>query len=441
MPWLRIGDTSADHPVVLAVLESEGADDRLLNEVFGFVMRCAVQSTAHLTDYVVTRGTAIQMAGQSRADVLLKVAEQAGYLTPITTDDGKRAYKLVDDDNFMHMRTREEIEFERQRKQDNASPSLVIPVRLRDGDACRYCGLVVNFNGDRRSPKAGTYDHLTRDVQSPDDMVVACQSCNATLLDAPRETREKQMLPPPEKPYFKPKSREWLENHDFVLAQQLTVPGPPEQAVRAGTVPPGRVRGTAASHVAMTPPPGRRSAGLSDTQSERDPASTHTSYDTPARQHEGGRGKPTRSAGLSDTQSERDPASSTGKSKEGPPPRRPRDHLNHVSGSPPSANERTGADFAGSEAGRGNRSPTASDQAKRKPTRFKQVSSRFQAGSAGVEHSISRFAGSGRDGPGRVGTGRAGHGLDGPGQAGTGRASVPLVTPKSGLVVSRRRRR
>lgn len=271
MPWLRSGDTSANHPVVLAVLEDQRCDDRLLNEAFGFALRCALQSTAHTTDYIVSHGTAVQMAGQSRAQELISVAIAAGYLAEVTDGDGRRAYKLIEDDTFLHMRTREEIEWERQRKLDNANPGLTIPVRLRDGDACRYCGLVVNFHGDRRGQKAGTYDHLTKQVQSPNDMVVACNRCNAALLDAPRAHREKQMMPPPAKPYFKPKTLEWLRTHEYVIAHNIVLPDAAEPDVKAGRVPPGRDAGTAATR-GPEKNPASRSEGLSDTQSERDPA-------------------------------------------------------------------------------------------------------------------------------------------------------------------------
>ena len=36
--------------------------------------------------------------------------------------------------------------------------SIIVPVRWRDGDACRYCGKVVNW-ADRKGGKGGTYDH------------------------------------------------------------------------------------------------------------------------------------------------------------------------------------------------------------------------------------------------------------------------------------------
>jgi hypothetical protein len=146
VPWVRWGDTSANHPIVLSVLEHEECDDRLVNEVHGFISRCSAQAGAHTTDYVVTRGTAVLMAGPSRVNVMIAVAIFAGYMSEIEVD-GRTAYKLIDDDHdFLHLRLKEEIDWEKQRKSDNSNPALIVPVRLRDGDACRWCGKVVDWS-------------------------------------------------------------------------------------------------------------------------------------------------------------------------------------------------------------------------------------------------------------------------------------------------------
>ncbi|UVF61169.1 HNH endonuclease [Arthrobacter phage Aoka] len=229
MPWLRIGDTAANHPIALAVLEAPDADDRLLNEVFGFVTRCALQSTAHLTDYVISRGTAIQIGGHSRVWELLDAAIDAGYLSPTEIDvDGvsRPAYKLLDDPDFIHMRTREEIEWERQRKTDNSNPALIVPVRLRDGDACRYCGLVVDFRpGQRKGRIAGTYDHREPgQAATVETYVVACRACNATRGDSANADAVLPLLPEPTKPYYSAHTIEWLRTNDWAKRNGIKPP-------------------------------------------------------------------------------------------------------------------------------------------------------------------------------------------------------------------------
>lgn len=259
MPWLRIGDTAANHPIALAVLEDPAADDRLLNEVFGFVTRCALQSTAHLTDYMISRGTAIQVAGYSRIDALLAAAIDAGYLVPaemIIDGAARPAYKLLDDPDFIHMRTREEIEWERQRKTDNSNPALIIPVRIRDGDACRYCGLVVDFRpGQRKGRIAGTYDH--REPGQPatvETYVVCCRACNAARGDDTNADAALPLLPEPEKPYYSAHTIEWIRTNDW--AKRNGVKPPRKGKIIAPGNPAPKPKATPANGSTTGPAPG-----------------------------------------------------------------------------------------------------------------------------------------------------------------------------------------
>lgn len=238
MPWGRIGDTAAHHPTVLAVLEHEDADDRIVNELFGFVLRCATQSAAHLTDYVINRGTAVSVAGASRAKALLDFGIYAGYLVEMETvgEDGhaRKVYKVIDDPDFIHIRTKEEIEFERQRKSDNSDPALIVPIRLRDGDACRYCGMVVNWKA-RKGRLAGTYDHRVPGQKATvDTYVVSCTGCNAGRGNDMDADKRYPLLPEPLKPYYSPHTREWLENNDWRERNGFKVPKPPASIVQPG---------------------------------------------------------------------------------------------------------------------------------------------------------------------------------------------------------------
>ena len=239
MAWGRTGDTAANHPAALAVLEYEEVDDRLLNEVYGFVHRCSTQSAAHTTDYVINRGTAIQMAGMSRASVLIDVAIFAGLMTEVevmVNGKPRKAYKIIDDPEFIHLRTREEIEFERQRKTDNANPALIVPVRLRDGDACRYCGLVVSFApGVRKGRLAGTYDHRQPGkAATVDTYVVACGACNSARSDHPNADETIPLLPAPIKPYYNKHTIAWIETNDWAQRNGIKAPKAPAQ-LKAGS--------------------------------------------------------------------------------------------------------------------------------------------------------------------------------------------------------------
>lgn len=238
MAWARFGDTSANHPTVLAVLEHDDADDRIVNELFGFVARCSTQSAAHLTDYVINRGTAIALAGSmARADALLGMAVWAGYMTKEKRAlDGREqtVYLIKDDPEFIHLRLREEIEWERQRKRDISNPELTTPARLRDGDGCRYCGRAVSW-GNNRNGLGATYDHRHPGMaaRSPEDLVVSCRACNAGRGNNPDADLNYPLLPPPTRARFTVSTVRWLKEQDYVRRMGITVPEP-TQGMRPG---------------------------------------------------------------------------------------------------------------------------------------------------------------------------------------------------------------
>ena len=228
------------HPLLLTVLEHPECDDRLVNEVHGFVSRCAAQSGQHSTDYVVTRGTAIQIAGATRIELLTKVCLFAGLFTEVLyAADGTTVlgYKLVDDDpEFLHLRLKKEIEWERQRKADASRPNLIVPVRLRDGDSCRWCGRIVDWS-DRKSGRAGTYDHILPGEEATiDTYVVCCKACNSSRQDGDVPQGVTALLDPPADPYFSRYTVKWLTENKWRISEGLPVPEPATRYI-----PPGRL--------------------------------------------------------------------------------------------------------------------------------------------------------------------------------------------------------
>lgn len=184
MPWVRFGDNAATYPKLLMIAGLPGADGRAVNEVFGWLARLATQSGGHTTDYVIDIGTA-SLFGGSRTAKLIGWCCATGLLTPLGADEnGLERWMLIDDPEFIHIRTKAELEWERQRAADNANLQLIVPVRLRDGDQCRYCGHLVQWMG-RKSKRSAEYDHRSPGVpaRTPDDLVVACRSCNGARQD------------------------------------------------------------------------------------------------------------------------------------------------------------------------------------------------------------------------------------------------------------------
>lgn len=176
MPWARLGDNAATYPKLMQIAGYRGADDRAVNEVRGWLLACATQSAGHLTDYVVDAGTAALFGG-ARTKVLVKWCVQAGLLTPIKVG-GATAWTIINDPEFIHIRTRAEVEWDRQRDLDVRNTGLTVPVRLRDGDNCRYCGVLVQWRG-RKSNRSAEYDHREPGVAATlETYVVACRRCN-----------------------------------------------------------------------------------------------------------------------------------------------------------------------------------------------------------------------------------------------------------------------
>jgi len=240
--WLKAGDNAATHPIVMrvagfvrSVTRKVLERDVAVNEVFGFAMRCALQSAGHTTDYVIDEGT-VFMLGGSRTERLLELARKAGYLKP-TRKAGQRAWMLVDDPDFIHIRLAAEIAWERQQRADAANPQLIVPVRLRDGDECRYCAKIVNWR-DRRGGRGGTYDH--REPGSAGELVVACRGCNSGRRDRTDAEERYPLRPAPEHPFYSQATAEFLTEHGHHVEPTSADQRPASQADNATPRPPSQ---------------------------------------------------------------------------------------------------------------------------------------------------------------------------------------------------------
>lgn len=278
MPWTKSGDTAASYPRLLAVDELEDADDWSLNEVAGFVLRLYFHSAGHMTDYEVGYGD-IKLMGNGRHEHLQALACRAGLMRLAGGEGRSRRWVLVDDPEFVHVRRRDEVLWDRQRDKDRKNPDLTMPVRLRDGDSCRYCGQVVSW-ADRKSGRAGTYDH--RDPGSPatvDTYVVACKSCNSARLNDPDADAHHPLRPAPTHPHYSPKTRTMLEAYygpekvTARLSDPHTDPAAPTQrpATQAGTAAPARPAKDPAPDPAANARPARQATTRSSTDQTRIP--------------------------------------------------------------------------------------------------------------------------------------------------------------------------
>lgn len=217
MPFLRAGDNSAMYPPIMGIAGYREADDRTVNEVFGWLFRLFTLSAGHMTDYRVDLGTAVTIAGgREPFERLLKLCVRAKVVQRVR-HDGEAMLRLVEDPEFLHLRLKAEVEWERQQRQDAQDPRLTIPVRLRDGDACRYCGIVVYWRG-RRSTRSGSLDHVEPGAPAVlDQFVVACQGCNSGLRDVAGAERA-HLRPPPAAPFYSAHTADWLTRNGHPVA-------------------------------------------------------------------------------------------------------------------------------------------------------------------------------------------------------------------------------
>lgn len=329
MTWTRGSDDAGSYPDLMKVAGHADADERLVNELAGFVFRCYFQVARHTTDYVVDPGTA-QMIGLSRWSALVALAEWAGLMTPIDKD-GIKQWVMKADPSFMHVPTRAEIEWARQRKKDLDDPRLWVGILLRDGDNCRWCGIIVHWSGPKTS-RSGVFDHLEPGQPGTvATMVTACSQCNQGRgADTVAWDSRHTLRPEPKRPIFGQHTagrltrNGWPTEPNHASDQTTATAGAdtarPDQAVRSATPTPSSGRATAAAGTARPDQAVRPAAPAA-----ADPApSGGATRSATAPAHEVAESRPSL-AGVSDSQSPESSLPGSGRDGSGdqPPTERP----------------------------------------------------------------------------------------------------------------------
>lgn len=236
MAWVRGGDTALTHPVVVRGMTVAGADSRTWRELYGTAHLLASVAGAHPTDPagLIEAGHLMQVCGPDHERLTAQLVE-AGYLTPFERG-GRPMWRLIDDPDLIHIRSRAEVEWDRRRKRDTSNADVTLRVLHRDGSACRYCGRTVSWT-DRRGTRGATYDHRRAGeiVESPDDLVVACRGCNSSRKDDPtgQWERDHPLRPVPDPPHYCDHARARLAKGGLTVDPASTPPAtPPDDATR-----------------------------------------------------------------------------------------------------------------------------------------------------------------------------------------------------------------
>ena len=231
--WFRGGDTLTIHPLMIRLLEVCDGDHLLKNEAKGVLADLVSISAAHATDYWVGYGAVSQIA-PGREKIVIENLCAAGLLFREEGPEGRPMLRIVDDPTLFHIRLKEEMEIDRRRAKDKQNPELLITVRVRDGDQCRWCKKTVDWR-DRRSARGATYDSLNGHKEStPETLVVACRGCNSkrgagAVLDL-------QDPPTPDEVYYTAASLEFINSSQYARDNGIHVISRKErQAQRVAT--------------------------------------------------------------------------------------------------------------------------------------------------------------------------------------------------------------
>ncbi|MFP7366301.1 hypothetical protein SFC07_11110 [Corynebacterium callunae] len=269
MAWGRVDDTfnAWDCWMKATELAAQRGDDRLVLELKGACSALYTYSAQQWTDYEISYGAAIVQLGMSHAERLIADLIAIGLLTDISEGETRRFKLLERKDKWNNIRS-DEKKHSAKRKRDQNRASLQVPVMLRDGDQCRYCGGEVVW-GDTRSDAGREYDHINIDEETTaENYVVACRGCNQLRHDLGQEANiELPLLPAPDEPIYGPKLLERLAKWPPTVARfarQMGIPNPLTGSVEAHTDP-------ATSRATDTQPPSTQPSGLPATQAGKAP--------------------------------------------------------------------------------------------------------------------------------------------------------------------------
>ena len=240
MAWIKVGDNAYTHPKLVACASVAGAPESAVREMFGWFLACSCYSASHYTDYRVDLYIA-RKEGGANSGWLIEAAQRTG-LVKVREDDGITSLELVQDPEFVGIILKAEKDWNRQQQADTRNPALAVPVRLRDGDQCRYCGTVVSWMG-KISPRRACFDHRdpTQGARTPEDLVVACFHCNSSRREHGAEwDRDHPLLPAPVAPIYGVSTAKFLTENGHPMESNVS---DPKRGQRGGSADPAPRQG------------------------------------------------------------------------------------------------------------------------------------------------------------------------------------------------------
>lgn len=220
MSWLRIGDTFWADPRILRAASLSGADARTVNELSGFLVRLGSYAAQYELDYLIPIDAALTIPHVADAERLIRMLIELGLAKEISDGEASKI-GVIDDPDLLHMISKEQRIWRNQRVEDSRNPDLMVPIRQRDGDQCRWCGKSVHWPGKPSNGKA-TLDHLIPGERATvDTAVIACWSCNSARKNDPEWDATHKLLREPEVPLYGKNTVSYLAKYGVVVAQNI----------------------------------------------------------------------------------------------------------------------------------------------------------------------------------------------------------------------------
>lgn len=190
--WLKIDDNLIEHPKIYAAGRLLGRNGRM--RAFCTYMEGLSYVNRHLTDGVMPSNVVEVLTLDKKPSEVAKALVRVKLWE--RTADG---YQIHDYHayNPRAADVKEKRAWDKKRKELYADQGLVMEIKARDRDRCRYCGRVVSWT-DRRSDAGAQFDHVSpRGDNSLDNVVVACRGCNCRKSNRSPEKAGMRLLPPP----------------------------------------------------------------------------------------------------------------------------------------------------------------------------------------------------------------------------------------------------
>jgi hypothetical protein len=201
MAWLKGDDKAHGNPKLRAVAG--------VSKTAGFgILFCwlyaAQQSTnGWLPQWVVEReftakelDAVTTIKANGRAPLIHTKGAECSCLHGLEWTDEMGGYWIHD--WLKHNPSKAENTVHRAKGRELGDKDLRTLIMKRDGNSCRYCGIVVPWN-DKKSPRMLTIDHVNPTLAvGAANLVVACTTCNSRKKDATTpEAAGLTLLPPP----------------------------------------------------------------------------------------------------------------------------------------------------------------------------------------------------------------------------------------------------